>query len=250
MDPSRPGRTIGYAREEYHVTRASIDKWIWVGMLALPMYGMLTVWSTWKPQPDQVADPEAWARYVSSTYYVLDHTFGAIGGGVLAILGVFALGSYLAGSRLGRLGLIAMVMTIVGHALGLTIGGISSFATAAVGRAYLSGTPEVMQLEFPAAMTMVFLLAILLMFVGNVLLGWAVFRSGTLPRWAGATWIASALLFYVLGAVAGMATTGTSLPTQPIGAALMVVSGGWMAWSARRQPDVDVIGAATPAGIG
>ncbi|WP_211882050.1 hypothetical protein [Pseudarthrobacter albicanus] len=48
--------------------------------------------------------------------------------------------------------------------------------------------------------------------VGNVLLGTAVWGSHTLPRWAGAAWLAGVVLFYVLGVVLGQATTGSSPP--------------------------------------
>jgi hypothetical protein len=215
--------------------------WIRAGLWALPVYGLLTVWSTLEAQPDQTTAPEAWARFVGSTAYVTNHTLGAIGGAVFAILGVMALGALLAPGRAGRLGLWALVMTVVGHALGLVIGGISAYATPAVGRAYLAGFPEVMQIEFPVQMTVVFALALLLMFVGNLLLGLAVWRSGALPRWAGAAWIASTVLFYLLGAVLGASTTGSSLPTQPVGAALMVAAGVWIARRAA-GPSADLAG--------
>jgi hypothetical protein len=218
--------------------------WIRTGLLALPLYGVLTFWSTLEPQPDQTKDPEAWARFVSSTSYLLSHVFGSIGGAVLAILGVFALGAHLSNGRAGRLGLVAMVITVVGQALSLVIGGVSTFATNAIGRAYLAGIKDVMQLEFPTAMSATFGLAILLLFVGNVLLGVAVWRSGSLPKWAGAIWAASAVLFYVLGAVLGMATTGSSLVTQPVAAVLMVVSGGWIAWSVLSRPSAEAVGVA------
>ena len=84
-----------------------------------------------------------------------------------------------------------MVITVVGQALSLVIGGVSTFATNAIGRAYLAGIKDVMQLEFPTAMSATFGLAIVLLFVGNVLLGVAVWRSGSLPKWAGAIWAAS-----------------------------------------------------------
>jgi hypothetical protein len=210
--------------------------WIRVGLLALPIYGLLTAWATLDPQPDQVKHTEEWARFVGSTSYLVDHIFGTIGGSVLAILGVFALGAYLIRSRAGLLGLAAMVITVVGQGLALTIGGVTAFATNAIGRAYLAGIKDVMQVEFASEMTATLGLAILLLFVGNVLLGVAVWRSGTLPKWAGVIWVASALMFYVLGAVAGMLTTGASLPTQPVGGLLIAISGGWIAWSVLRRP--------------
>jgi hypothetical protein len=214
----------------------SIANWIRTGLLALPVYGLLTFWSTLDPQPDQSKDPAAWARFVSTPSYLVSHLFGSIGGTIFGILGIFALGAYLANSRAGRLGMVAMVMTVLGQALFLVIGGISTFATPAIGRAYVEGTKAVMQVEFPSAMMLTFLAGILLALVGNVLLGVAVWRSGTLPRWAGIVWIVSAVMFYVLGVVLGQATTGASLVTQPIASLLIVVSGGWIAFSALRRP--------------
>ena len=200
--------------------------WIRAGLFALPVYGLLTAWATLDPQPDQVEQTEKWARYVGSNYYLVDHVFGTIGGATLAILGVFALGAYLARSRAGRLGLVAMVLTVIGQALGLSIGGVTAFATNAIGRAYLAGTRDVMEVEFSMAMTATLVVVIVLLLVGNVLLGVAVWRSGTLPKWAGSIWVASTLVFYVLGAAAGMLTTGASLPTQPVGGLLIAISGG------------------------
>ena len=216
--------------------------WIRIGLFALPLSGVLLAWSSLDPQPDQVKHPEEWARFVGSSYYLLTHVFGSIGSALLAVFGVFALGAYLSNGRAGRLGLVAMVITVVGQALSLVIGGVSTFASNAIGRAYLAGTEEVMRLEFPTAMTVLFALAILLLVVGNVLLGVAVWRSETLPKWAGAIWVASALLFYVLGAVLGMATTGSSLLTQPVGGGLMVIGGGWIAFSALLRPSTERVG--------
>jgi hypothetical protein len=215
--------------------------WISAGLLALPLYSLLTIWSTFDAQPDQVKEPEAWARYVGSTSYLVDHMLGANLGAILAIFGVFALGAYLTSGSSGRLGMVAMVMTVLGQALFLVVGGVSTFALHAIGQAYLAGTTEVMQVEFSSALAIILLLSILLAFVGSLLLGIAIWRSGTLPKWAGVLWAASGLMFYVLGAVLGMATTGSSLLTQPIAASLIVISGGWIAWSVIRQPSTSVV---------
>jgi hypothetical protein len=216
--------------------------WIRIGLFALPLSGVLIAWSSLDPQPDQVKHPQEWARFVGSGYYLLTHIFGSIGSAILAIFGVFALGAYLTGGRAWRLGLVAMVITVLGQSLSLVIGGVSTFASNAIGRAYLTGTKEVMRLQFPTAMSVLFGLAILLLVVGNVLLGVAVWRSEALPKWAGAIWVASALLFYVLGAVLGMATTGSSLLTQPVGGLLMVIGGGWIAFSALLRPSAEMAG--------
>ena len=214
----------------------NISHWIHAGLWALPVSGLVTAWATIEPQPDQERDPEAWARFVSSDAYQFSHLFGGTGGTVLAIFGVFALGCCLANSRVGRLALAAMVVSAAGTALLLVPAAISTFATPAIGKAFLAGNEEVMKLEFPAAMTGTFLLGLLLAFLGNVLLGVAVWHSHVLPRWAGALWVAGTVLFYVLGVVLGQATTGSSLPTQTAGALLLAAAGGWIAWTGTR-PD-------------
>jgi hypothetical protein len=88
------------------------------------------------------------------------------------------------------------------------------------------------------------LLVIVLAFVGNVLLGAAVWRSGTLPRWAGALWAAGAVFMYPLGIVYAVAILGVqSTPsTVLVGALLLVVSGAWMALSVLRRPSAGTVG--------
>jgi hypothetical protein len=217
------------------MTSPSHTRWVRAGLILLPVYGVLTALSSLKPQPDQTTDTEAWAEFVTTPTYLISHLFGSTGGTILAIFGFFALGAYLLESRASRIALPAMVITVFAHTLLLVPSVISTFVTPAVGQAYLNGVPEVMQIEFPEAMTFSFILGILLAVLGNVLLGVAVWRSATLPKWAGALWIAGTVVFYPLGVVLGMATTGSSLPTQSIGALLTAAAGAWIAWSALHE---------------
>ncbi len=211
--------------------------WIRAGLIALPVYALLTAWSSLTPQPDQVTDPEGWARFVSTDYYLVSHLVGSVGGTILAIFAIFALGVYLASSRTGRLALAAMVTTALGHSLLLIPAVISTFATPAVGRAYLAGLTDAMRIEFSEVMTAVFLLGLVLAFVGSLLLGIAMLRSERVPRGAAVLWIIATIVFYPLGVVIGLATTNATVPTQSIGALLIAVSGAWIAWSAIRQGD-------------
>ena len=215
--------------------RSPTGGWIRVGLFALPAYRLLTAYATLEPQPDQASDPDGWARFVSSTSYLVGHVIGNVLGTALAIFGTFALGAFLATSRTPRLALSGMVLAVAGHILFTVPGAISTFATPAIGTAYLAGNRDVMQLEFSDVVTGIIALGLLLAVTGNAILGIAIWRSGTLPRWAGVIWIVGTLIFYVLGAALGMATTGASLPTQPVGAALLAVSGAWIAWAALRS---------------
>ena len=77
----------------------------------------------------------------------------------------------------------------------------------------------------------------MLLFVGNLLLGVAVWRSGTVPKWAGALWAGAALFMYPLGLVYAMTIGANSTPpTVLVGAMLLVIGGRWMAWSVLRRP--------------
>ena len=225
----------------------NITNWIGTGLLGLPLYGVLTFWSSLDPQPDPNTHYEAWSRYVTTDHYVLTHLFGSILGLILAIFGTFALGVYLANGRAGRLGLVAMVVTVLGSALFLPLQGISTFTAPEEGQAYLAGIEEYDKLP-PIFADTVFvatsLLVIVLLFVGNVLLGVAVWRSGTLPRWAGALWAAAAVLMYPLGIVYAVAILGVqSTPkTVLLGALLIVIGGAWMALSVLRQPSAEAVG--------
>jgi hypothetical protein len=213
--------------------------WIRIGLLALPISGLLTMWSTLTPQPNPTTEFEAWSRFVTTTEYLISHMLGTNLGIILLIFGVIALGAYLAKEegRSGRLGLVAMVITIAANALALmSAGGWSTFAASAIGRAYLSGIEDAMLIDVGTDYIVIFMLVIVLAFIGNVLLGIAIWRSKTLLKWAGAIWIAWAVMFYVAGVLSGFLFTSSSLPTQPIGSLLMAISGGWIVWSVFRQP--------------
>ena len=84
--------------------------------------------------------------------------------------------------------------------------------------------------------TWTLVLAAVLLLVGNMLLVVAVWRSETLPRWSGAIWAAATVLMLLLGEVIAIAITGSTPPTVLVGALLIVISGGWIAWSVICKP--------------
>jgi hypothetical protein len=206
----------------------NVGRWVHVGLLALPVYGVLTLWTTFIHQPNPNADFEVYARYVSATNYVVDHLFGSILGVMLAIFGAVALGVYLS-SRLSAL--LGMVLSIAGNALTLTIFGMSTFATPAIGRAYLEGQRNIIEVNqdiLGAPVIVTALVSGLLYTVGTILFGVAVWRSATLPKWAGVLYAPTGLLISILGLAIGW--------TQTLGSILIIAGGGWIAWSALRRP--------------
>jgi hypothetical protein len=135
---------------------------------------------------------------------------------------------------------VAMVITVLGNALFLMPMGASTFAAPEEGQAYLAGIEEYSQLPPIFADTVATAISLLffpLVFVGNVLLGVAVWRSGRLPRWTGALWAAAPVFMYPLGiGYALMIGVRSTPPTVLVGALLIVISGGWIAWSVMRKP--------------
>src|SRR3712207_841437 len=120
----------------------STTRWIGIGLLGLPLYGALTFYSSLDPQPDPNTHLVAWSRFVTTDHYVWGHLLGSILGLVFAIFGVFALGAYLTTSRAGRLGLAAMVITVLGSGLFLPVMGTSTFSAPKEGQAILAGIEE------------------------------------------------------------------------------------------------------------
>ena len=223
-------------------------RWIGIGLLGLPLYGALTAYSSLEGQPDPQTQLEAWARFVTTNGYVIGHLFGSILGLICLIFGVFALGVYLANSRAGRLGLWAMFLTVLGSALFLPLQGISTFSAPEEGQAVLAGLEEFEALPPIFAKTvqgLTGLVVILLGFVGHILIGVAVWRSEALPRWTGALWAGANVLMY-LSLVYGQTIGPASTPfTVPLGAVVLVISGGWMAFSVLSRPSgAKAVGAA------
>ena len=202
--------------------------WIRIGLIALPISGLLTAWATITPQPNPSTEFEAWSRFVTTTYYMLSHLLGTMLGIILLIFGVIALGVYFTQKevRSGRLGLVSVVITITANMLFLPIAGWAAFGEPVIGRAYLSGIEEAMRIDLGLDFSVVFLLSIALAFIGNVLLGIAVWRSKTLPKWAGAIWIAWSVMFYVAGVLYGLLLVGSSLQKKPLGAGLLAITEG------------------------
>jgi hypothetical protein len=167
---------------------------------------------------------------------VLGHLLYSILGLIFAI---FALGAYLTRSSVGGMGLVAMVITVLGNALFLPLQGVSTFSAPEEGQAVLAGLEEFEELP-PIFANTVFgltaLLDIVLLLVGNVLLGVAVWRSGILPKWAGAIWAAAHVLMYLSLVYASTIGPASTPPTVLVGAVLVVISGAWMAWSVLCRP--------------
>ena len=150
------------------------------------------------------------------------------------------------------MGLVAMAITVFGSLLFLMIGGVSTFSAPEQGQMHLQGIEgyrDMAPILAQTAMLATMGVGMLLMLVGNVLLGIAVWRSGILPRWAGALWVAGSSL-PMLGMLYALLPIGADRtpPTVAVGAVLLAISGAWMAYSVLRGPSAETVsGRAQPS---
>ena len=115
----------------------------------------------------------------------------------LFILGVFALYAHLSQTKQEKMAFAGLVVTVGFLALFLPIIGFAAFVVPAIGALVEQGHTEmfaVMAETFKEPFLPIQFLAGILWNIGNILLGIAVWRSGTLWKWGG-------LLFIIYGVV-------------------------------------------------
>jgi hypothetical protein len=219
-------------------------RWIGIGLLGLPLYGAMFFWSSFEGQPDPDTQLRAWSRFVTTDYYVISHLLSNILSLIFLIFGLFALGAYLATSRAGGMGLVAMFLTVLGSALHLPLQGVATFAWPKEGQAVLASYEALPSIFADTVQMLTALAVILLSLVGNILVGAAVWRSGTLPKWSGALW-AGAYVLVSLSLIYGQTISPYRiLFTVPLGAVVVIISGGWLALSVLSRPSGAPVGAA------
>jgi hypothetical protein len=202
-----------------------------LGVLAIPVYGLLVFLSTLSHQPDYRTDFHAYAEYVTTSSFLVSHLVGSILGTTIGLVGVLALGVVLATTGERRLALPGLVLSVAGMAFIMTLFGAAAFAQPAIGSAYLAGQQAAVAINsdlYGAAAVVVGVTGGLLYSAGAVLLGIALWRAGTLPRWAGPLYAVAVPLIAVIGLVVGVA--------QPIGAVLLIVSGAGIASTVWARP--------------
>ncbi len=205
-----------------------------LGLLTLPLAGLLIAWaaiasSIFFDFADGQVDPGEAAQAYESLGYFLSQFVGYVVGLTLLTLGLFALTVYLSDVRGERWALGAMALSILGVGLLLSIYGLRAYAVPALGGAYLygqQGAIEMANIIFGNPTAGVFYVAFLLYSAGFILFGFAVWGSGTLPKWGG-----------VLLAIHAPLLSGP-LPDlfSVLGALLLLVGGGWVTFAVLRRP--------------
>jgi hypothetical protein len=173
-------------------------KLIRIGILALPLSGLLAIMGLFGNDnvPDPRVDPRGAAQVISSTGYFVTQFVGNVLGTTLLIFGILALTVYLANTSEKGLALGAMVLSIMGIALILSVSGVAAYALPVIGRAYLDSQQDIIGLSaqpgtrgivvaiLGSPAREIFILVFFLYSTGFILFGIAIWRSGVLRKGA------------------------------------------------------------------
>jgi hypothetical protein len=203
----------------------TLARWSRAAIWCLPVYGALTLAATVSQQPDPATQFGAWSEYVTTGWFYSSHLGASLIGLALGTLGVVGLGVVLAGGRRPRAALTALALHVLGAAFVLGLFGVAAFVQPAVGAAFLGGEAAAQgwyDAVFNSARTLVPAVAGLLVFsAASVVMAWSLAGHPDLPRWL-------AWLFGVTAPFIGLLGLMVSL-LQPLGAALLIVSGTLLA---------------------
>src|SRR5919106_90558 len=175
-----------------------LENWGRLALWALPVFGALLAVSTITQQPDYQTDFPAYARYVTTSQFLLSHLVASIAGAGFGLVGaaaLFILADQVA-PRLARWGFVLWAFAQVGLA---SVFGVAAFFQPAIGRAFLDGGGDIAvainEDVYGGPVLLMVGVSLLLFIAGGIMLGIAASRTQMLPRWAGFTFAASATLF-------------------------------------------------------
>lgn len=197
-----------------------------LGLLTLPLWGLSAVVGILLRGPvvDASVNPQGFAQAATAPNYGIAWLIILVGQ-VIALFGYMALAAVLAPTRSARAAWWGMVLTVAGSALFVSLIGFMAFAAPVIGKLYLQGETDVMQVGiagfFGGQVLSVLYPSGLLGAVGSLLFGVAIWRSGTLPKWAAVPFALAIILLAFAPAF--------SYVVELVGAVCALVSGAWIA---------------------
>jgi hypothetical protein len=205
------------------VLSAWARRFIWL----IPVWAILLVVSTLSQQPDFTTDFEGYARYITTTPFLLSHLVASIGGAAFGCVGAVALAVHMSTTRAAGMALWGMAAFSAAQVLTASVFGVAAFFQPAVGRAYLEGQQDVARMinndVYGPNVFAVVGVGLLLMIVGAVFLGSAAARARVGPPWAGIVFAAAVPVFAIGGQIFGILHTVAGLA--------IVISSTMLAWS-------------------
>ena len=211
------------------VSQRTLHRYAQAGLWALPVYGIVNLIGTVTAQPDYKTDFPAYARYVSTTPFLVSHLAASMLGTGIGLLGFAALFIYLASGRRAGVALAAFVTTMLGNIAIVALFGVAAFAQPAIGKAFLAGHRDAVALNssvYGTPLNATAAAGLGLFFAGAILYAIAISGSDSLPRPAGILF-ATAVPIFAIGSLLGNVMA-------PIGALLEMGSAIWIALSASR----------------
>ena len=212
-----------------------------LGLWLLPVYALLLALSTLTHEPDHAEDFEAWSRYVTTDIFVVSHLGASILGAGLGVVGTVCAMVLMLRGPAARSALVAAALTIIGNVLLTSVFAAAAYAQPAIGRAFLDGMPGAEGLYdevYGAPLFTALGLGALAFVAGALLLGRAIARTSPSLRWAGWTYGAALVLFFL--------TAFTVAVLQPVAAAVACAAAVVVA--IRLPTDVAEPAVARPAG--
>lgn len=181
------------------------------------------------PSVNPSVDPAGFANSATAGIFIPAWLLSLVAT-ILAVFGLLALYTYFAGGNLERWALMGMLLSVAGYVLIAPLFGFMALATPTIAELYIQGQTAVIQVAeaiFAGAASLTVLsLSALLYTVGSVLFAVAIWRSGMLPKW-------SAIPYAVQAPLISVAIT---FETELLGAVLLIISSGWIAWRIWKQP--------------
>jgi hypothetical protein len=148
------------------------------------------------PDPHSAASFTLASQGLAAPTWLVSHLI-AILAFTLLLFGILALAARLA----ERQTLWGIVPSMAGIALFLPVLGTEAFAQSAIGTLYLDGNSQVApmmnQIRYGPQRVLLFL-GLLLLALGSIRLAVVIWRSGTLPKWAGVAFAIGLALFFPL----------------------------------------------------
>ena len=181
-----------------------------------------------------LSKPDDAARTFGSTVFVLTDSLLIVAFTLLPF-GVLTLYAYLVNSKVERWIFVAMVLLLAALGPFQAFSGVGAFAFSAASQVYLQGNQgalEVLKALTQGPSVPFGLFGVLLLVVGSIALALAIWRSGTLPKWAG--------VLYALGFILFIVAVSSPSSVQKIFRIVDGLLGGlggiWLAWSIWRKP--------------
>jgi hypothetical protein len=200
------------------------------GLIALALSGLLYTLTVVLRGPVDLADPGSCCRAAVSPNYVPAWTIGLVGA-VLQLYGLFGLYRYLTYQAENLNAFLAFVLSIAATALFLQIPTFFAVNAPVIAELYQQGNQEVIavvEANFTDGLGLALLIVrAVAWIIGPILFAIAIWRDGRLPKW---TAILFALSFLLLIPV--------TFITELLGAVLLLISAGMMAWKGWQETGV------------